>query len=225
MSVINSMGVGKAKGSMGNVTYTTDKAGRTIGRQKPTTVANPQTEGQTYNRDRMRVAAKCFSAMLGILGDSWKRSKPNVAPYSEAVGKALKIPTWQNQEVGGFVASKIQTGSGNLQPLDNLTIVDRRFTVGTNIFTMDLNWTKTAFGNGQATDKIQVFLYNATDGRIEFASSDVARSDSSLSVASPTLDVTKYYVYFYVVKSANGLLKGDSTFLAYCFDETALTCQ
>jgi hypothetical protein len=105
-----------------------------------------------------------------------------------------------------------------------LTVAGTTFIVGANTFTMNLNWSAAAFGNGQQSDKVQVFLYNATDGRIEFASAEVVRADGEINVISPSLDVSKYYVYFYVVKSANGLLKGDSTFLVYCFDENPYPC-
>lgn len=52
MAIINSLAIGKSKKSAGNLTYSTVK-GRTIAKQKPVSVANPNTPAQQAQRSAM----------------------------------------------------------------------------------------------------------------------------------------------------------------------------
>ena len=52
MAVINSILLGRAKGSIGNVSFSTQK-GRIIARQKPSIVANPRTQAQLDQRAKI----------------------------------------------------------------------------------------------------------------------------------------------------------------------------
>lgn len=53
MAIVKSLGLGKARGSAGEFTYSTIQ-GRTIARTKPAHVHNPNTEGQQAQRTKMR---------------------------------------------------------------------------------------------------------------------------------------------------------------------------
>ena len=53
MAIVKSLGLGKARGSAGEFTYSTIE-GRTIARTKPAHVHNPNTEGQQEQRTKMR---------------------------------------------------------------------------------------------------------------------------------------------------------------------------
>lgn len=52
MAIVNSLAIGKSKKSAGNLTYATVK-GRTIAKQKPVSVANPNTPAQIAQRTAM----------------------------------------------------------------------------------------------------------------------------------------------------------------------------
>lgn len=52
MAIINSILLGRAKGSIGNVSFSTQK-GRVIARQKPSIVANPRTQAQLDQRAKV----------------------------------------------------------------------------------------------------------------------------------------------------------------------------
>ena len=52
MAIINSIILGRAKGSIGNVSFSTQK-GRVIARQKPSIVANPRTQAQLDQRAKV----------------------------------------------------------------------------------------------------------------------------------------------------------------------------
>lgn len=55
MAIVNSIILGRAKGSIGNVSFSTQK-GRVIARQKPTIVANPNTALQRNQRAKVSVS-------------------------------------------------------------------------------------------------------------------------------------------------------------------------
>ena len=55
MAIINSIILGRAKGSIGNVSFSTQK-GRVIARQKPSIVTNPRTQAQLDQRAKVSAA-------------------------------------------------------------------------------------------------------------------------------------------------------------------------
>lgn len=55
MAIINSVILGRAKGPIGNVSFSTQK-GRIIARQKPSIVANPRTQAQLDQRAKISAA-------------------------------------------------------------------------------------------------------------------------------------------------------------------------
>lgn len=66
MAVIRSLAVGKARKSAGNLTYQTVK-GRTIAREKPAFVANPNTPLQQEQRGKMRNLVAAWRAWFSLL--------------------------------------------------------------------------------------------------------------------------------------------------------------
>ena len=96
MAIINSMGVGKARGSMGNVTYRTVR-GRTIGSQKrggvdPSTRADGQTRYQfIFGLIARFVAAHAEDIKVSFVDTKYGSArnmfiKLNYAAFSEALG-------------------------------------------------------------------------------------------------------------------------------------------
>ena len=66
MAVIRSLAVGKARKSAGNLTYQTVK-GRTIAREKPAFVANPNTPLQQAQRGKMRNLVAAWRAWFSLM--------------------------------------------------------------------------------------------------------------------------------------------------------------
>lgn len=66
MAIIRSLAVGKARKSAGNLTYQTVK-GRTIAREKPAFVANPNTPRQQAQRAKMRNLVAAWRAWFSLL--------------------------------------------------------------------------------------------------------------------------------------------------------------
>lgn len=86
MAIINSLAVGKARNSAGNLTFSTIK-GRTIAREKPAYVRNPQTLKQTEQREKM---TKIVAAWRQF-GYQVKHLFTVIAGYGSAYNQFVKL--------------------------------------------------------------------------------------------------------------------------------------
>jgi len=93
MAIINSLAIGKAVNSAGNLTFQTVK-GRTIAREKPTHVANPNTPAQAAQRDKMRnlveawrtffFQARLFFTVIPGYGSAYNQFVKMNMPYASS---------------------------------------------------------------------------------------------------------------------------------------------
>lgn len=82
--IINSLLIGKGKGSAGNVTVTQLK-GQTVLKQKASMVANPKSDAQVAQRD-MVSRAVCFWQLFGnVLKSGWTSLLPFCSEYNTFV--------------------------------------------------------------------------------------------------------------------------------------------
>ena len=213
MALINSHAIGKASGSVGNLTFRTDKAGRTIASGKIVHMTNPQTEGQTLNRQKQTIVATFFSTILTFLNSGWKRASPQVSPYSEAVGLARRIVSWTVAELSDFAKQLVKVQSGTLEALENFAVGSFTYDHNGKILVMSTSWSSTTFSNGLATDQMKMVLVNLTRNRVEGVSTTFARSLESAEIEFENVSRDDVYVVFPILKSANGLLFADSVFL------------
>jgi len=97
MAIINSLAIGKAKNSAGNLTYSTIE-GRTIGRAKPVSVRNPNTPAQQSQRDRLKTLVHAWRENGIALKRLWTVRKPYSSAYNEFVSQNMPvadaIKTW-----------------------------------------------------------------------------------------------------------------------------------
>lgn len=221
MALVNSHAIGKAKGSVGNLTFRTDKGGRTIASGKIVHMTNPQTEGQTLNRQKQTIVAMFFSAILTFLNSGWKRAKPQVSAYSEAVGLARKIVGWTAAELADFAKQLVKVQSGTLEALENFAVASFTLNTSSGVLTMSTSWTDTTFSNGLATDTMKMVLVNLTRNRVEGVSRTFARSLELAEIEFEGVTEDDVYVVFPILKSANGLLVADSVFLGNVDQGTA----
>lgn len=122
MAIIKSMGIGKASGSIDNITYSTVQ-GRTIGRSKASFVANPNTAAQQAQRGKMRDIVFVWREAGLRLQKLWtKRAKYN-SPYNAFVSKNIMNSTTYSAmpDLGvysleeGFILGEGQYSSENLE--------------------------------------------------------------------------------------------------------------
>lgn len=125
MAIIRSMGIGKASGSIDNITYSTIE-GRTIARSKAAFVHNPNTSLQRAQRLRMRDVVFLWRVIGKRFEKLWtKRAKYN-SPYNAFVSKNIMnddsylvdIDANEYELIEGFVL-----GEGTYLDTD-ITVVD-----------------------------------------------------------------------------------------------------
>ncbi len=89
MAISSSLALGKVKGSMGGMTYSIVE-GRTIVRQTPTHVRNPNTEAQQLQRGKMANAVRAYQTVGPMCAKTFTVRKKYSSPYNEFVSRNLK---------------------------------------------------------------------------------------------------------------------------------------
>ena len=84
MAIVKSLGLGKARGSAGEFTYSTIE-GRTIARTKPAHVHNPNTEGQQAQRAKMREVVIAWRRAGQRFEKLWTNRKKYNSAYNSFV--------------------------------------------------------------------------------------------------------------------------------------------
>lgn len=84
MAIVKSLGLGKARGSAGEFTYSTIE-GRTIARTKPAHVHNPNTEGQQAQRKKMSEVVLAWRDAGQRLEKLWTKRKKYHSAYNSFV--------------------------------------------------------------------------------------------------------------------------------------------
>ena len=82
--IINSLLIGKGKGSAGNITVNQLK-GQTILKQKATMVANPRTDAQVAQRDMVSRAVYFWQLFGNVLKSGWTSLLPFCSEYNTFV--------------------------------------------------------------------------------------------------------------------------------------------
>ena len=116
--IINSLLIGKGKGSAGNVTVNQLK-GQTILKQKATMVANPRTDAQVAQRDMVSRAVYFWQLFGNVLKSGWSSLLPFCSEYNTFVSTnsghfktaTFTKESYRNIESVGAVATKGRLGS------------------------------------------------------------------------------------------------------------------
>ncbi|HHV39755.1 MAG TPA: hypothetical protein GXX70_09790 [Tepidimicrobium sp.] len=88
MAIVKSTAIGEAKNSLGQITFQTVK-GRTIARQKPIHVANPRTEAQMTQREKLANLVAAWRAFFFQTRPYWTVIKGRGSAYNEFVSKNM----------------------------------------------------------------------------------------------------------------------------------------
>lgn len=86
MAIIRSLAIGKARKSAGNLTFSTVK-GRTIAREKPAFVSNPNTEKQLAQRSKMKKVVAAYRS----IGSQVKDLFTVIPQYGSAYNQFVKM--------------------------------------------------------------------------------------------------------------------------------------
>lgn len=90
MAIINSLAIGKARKSAGNLTFATIQ-GRTIAREKPVNVKNPRTEKQLAQRSKMSNTVAAYRNIGIMVKHLFTKLPKYTSQYNQFVKENIKI--------------------------------------------------------------------------------------------------------------------------------------
>lgn len=90
MAIINSLAIGKARKSAGNLTFATIQ-GRTIAREKPVNVRNPRTEKQLAQRSKMSNTVAAYRNIGIMVKHLFTKLPKYTSQYNQFVKENIKI--------------------------------------------------------------------------------------------------------------------------------------
>lgn len=134
MAIIDSLAIGKARNSIGNLTYCVI-SGRTIARQKPTDVYNPKTVSQAKYRTQFAYAVRYWGEFGYIFAPYYTKLKG----YGSAYNTCISLNNNPDKKLVDLVNGKLQMGVGYYMssgefPNSSISVSDR---TGDNYFIVE----------------------------------------------------------------------------------------
>lgn len=173
--------IGRASGSVGGVTFSTWK-GINVIKQKPETVANPQTNGQVQQRSGMAQMVAIFRAIATIVNIGFKKLAINMSAYNAFISANLVSAfDYTVAGIATFVPANLFTAKGTMESTV-MTSVVADVSVGFVTFT----WPTSATGLGQSVDdEANIAVLNITLNEWIFEEFTGARSDGTGGTTLP----------------------------------------
>ena len=134
MAIVKSLGLGKARGSAGEFTYSTIE-GRTIARTKPAHVHNPKTDAQQAQRSKMRDVVIAWRDVGQRFERLWTNRKKYHSAYNSFVAANIANDgTFEVSDTGAsiYMNTGFILGQGQYRPLQ-FEIPDQVGTCGLKI--------------------------------------------------------------------------------------------
>lgn len=213
--IINSLLIGKGKGSAGNVTVNQLK-GQTILKQKASMVANPRTDAQVAQRDMVSRAVFFWQLFGNVLKSGWTSLLPFCSEYNTFVSTNsghFKTATFTKESYRNLESIGAQASKGRLGSLDAALSVAGQSTL---IFSFPQGRVKSIAKVG---DKIKVLIGSKTQETMSYFEkvllpADVVDNDYSFSTDSSIEEFNSPLVYAVWLESADGKDSTSSKFIS-----------
>lgn len=213
--IINSLLIGKGKGSAGNITVNQLK-GQTILKQKASMVANPRTDAQVAQRDMVSRAVFFWQLFGNVLKSGWTSLLPFCSEYNTFVStnsihfksSTFTKESYKNLESIGATATKGRLGT--------LTASVEEVTASAQSFFLNASQLQTIAKVG---DKFKLLIGAQNQETMSFAEILVtpallASNDPTVSFAGELETPDAPLVYAIWLESADGKESTTSKFLA-----------
>ncbi len=180
MGKINQGILGGVSGQVGNVIGGTWK-GIDYLRIKPSSVANPRTEGQVDQRSKFSTVLRFLQPMTDFLRVGFKLYANRMTQFNAAMSYNLN-----NAVTGAYPTFMIDYASA-LVSRGNLTGVANGAATSPTAGNVEATWTDNSdSGSARATDKALIVLLNTTRGEAVFTTAGPARSAGSATIPVPS---------------------------------------
>lgn len=176
MGKINQGILGGVSGQVGNVIGGTWK-GIDYLRIKPSSVANPRTEGQVDQRSKFSTVLRFLQPMT----DGFKLYANKMTQFNAAMSYNL------NNAITGAYPNFAIDYANSLVTRGNLTGAVDGAVSSPSAAIVDVTWTdNSGSGSALATDKAMILLYNATRGESVFTTAGPVRTAGTETISVPS---------------------------------------
>lgn len=207
MGKLNQGILGGFSGKVSNVVGTSWK-GIAVIKSRPLSVANPQTAGQTAQRNKFSaMVALAGSLLSNIIKPLWDRFAQRASGYNEFIGANIDTA----DAVGDITWADVITSRGSLTGYASVS-----FDVIANgsadiVFDNDTN---TGVGNAAAGDLQYIAVYNETQDNWGFNVATDDRTVAAPEVTMPTNQATDDVVHaYFAFRRADGTLVSNSSYI------------
>lgn len=207
MGKINQGILGGVSGQVGNVIGGTWK-GIDYLRIKPSSVANPRTEGQVDQRSKFSTVLRYLQPMTDFLRVGFKLYANKMTQFNAAMSFNL------NNAITGTYPNFTIDYASSLVSRGNLTGADGGAASSPSAATVEVTWTdNSGSGSALATDKALILLYNSARGESVFTTAGPARSVGTESITVPSEYTGEDVEVFLGFISADGSKVANSSYL------------
>ena len=180
MGKINQGILGGVSGQVGNVIGGTWK-GIDYLRIKPSSVANPRTEGQVNQRSKFLTVLRFLQPLTDFLRTGFKFYANKMSQFNGAMSYNLK------NAISGTYPNFAIDYANALVSRGNLTGASNEAVTSPSAATVDVTWTdNSGSGSASATDKALILVYNADKNEGVFTTTGPARSVGTESISVPS---------------------------------------
>lgn len=183
MAILQNTLIGRASGSIGGVTFSTWK-GLNVGKSKPVSVANPDTDPQKAQRSALAQLVAIFRQVVGGVDLGFKKLAVHQSAYNAWMSYNLKNAVSKAGAVATILKQDLLFAKGTVGVV---VFTSRAATVSTEDITLAWDASDIPVG-GSATDEVSLVVINGTSGIALYlpALSGQIRSSGTAEFAVPS---------------------------------------
>lgn len=184
---------GRSSGKLAGVVASSWK-GLNVVREKPLTVANPNTIGQQNQRAKMRFLVASGRSLLSLLQLSMKEAAIKQSEFNAFTSLNMQALTAAGGAVSVVTAANIKVGKGTLLPVPFVSAT------ATQVDVVDAEWTNNSSGaSAQDSDVIYGVLYAYASKKFYVSTKTSTRAATAATFGFPDGDAIANASTFYLV--------------------------
>lgn len=201
--VVQNPTIGRARQSKGAETFTTYK-GLNVLKNKPFSVANPQTAGQRAQRNAMKLMVALYRLLKPFFNVGFKQAVNPLSPYNYFVQQNISTAIDKTDPDAVFIVYEdLKVAKGSL-PITNISTAVADQSLDNVVITWSTALSSPDFSN---TDKAYAAVYSkASQEWLAVSAGSVNRSVGTLTIAGggQVLAGDDYQVYLFFLSSVDG---------------------
>lgn len=171
MAIIDSVILGRAKGSIGNITLSTQK-GRVIAKQKATIVSNPNTNSQQEQRGKLAKAVLAWQAIGNVIKSGITATLPFSSEYNTYTSKNMDVFADAEFPNGAVRGMDLENSFATIGKLGTLGYSTNDIQLDTAKFDLD----KAGFNSmAKVGDKLKIVIGGKLEEEFYYAEKEVSQ--------------------------------------------------